>query len=216
MAVVVRKVCQFITSASLIKDLTFGLLLLLLLLPFYDPLSGTTQYPREPVPEETFTLSHLSWSSIILYLLQPSTTIYCILPVQFMCLTILLHKLSPSSLWSTSWFGTLHFILHTFLHPFIVFLLQHMPIAPYQCNLFCCSTKIMSSNPSLSQLITWNSIFYLNATHPSDHPSDHSHLCLLKCHLILLQTRSHFHATYYFVHNCHSVSLSSSMTYPYS
>jgi len=35
---------------------------------------------------------------------------------------------------------------------------------------------------SLSQPFTWNSILYLNATHPSDH----SHLCLLKCHLIFL------------------------------
>jgi len=33
-------------------------------------------YPGELVPEETFTHSHLSWSSIILYLLPPSTTIH--------------------------------------------------------------------------------------------------------------------------------------------
>jgi len=31
----------------------------------------------------------------------------------------------------------------------------------------------------VSQLITWDFIFYLNITHPSDH----SHLCSLKCHL---------------------------------
>jgi len=36
----------------------------------------------------------------------------------------------------------------------------------------------------LSQLFTWNSIFYLNVTHSSDH----SHLCLLKCHLIFFFT----------------------------
>jgi len=29
-------------------------------------------YQGVPVPEETFTHSHLSWSSIILYLLPPS------------------------------------------------------------------------------------------------------------------------------------------------
>jgi len=29
----------------------------------------------EPAPEETFTHSHSSWSSIIPYLLSPSTTI---------------------------------------------------------------------------------------------------------------------------------------------
>jgi len=49
---------------------------------------------------------------------------------------------------STSWSGTLYFILHTFLHPIIVFFVRHMPI---HHNLFCCSTKIMSSNPSLSR-----------------------------------------------------------------
>jgi len=54
----------------------------------------------------------------------------------------------PSFLWSTSWPGTLQFILHTFLHPIIVFFLQH---CPYHRNLFCCSSEIISSNPSLSQ-----------------------------------------------------------------
>jgi len=39
----------------------------------------------------------------------------------------LFHSLSPSFRWSTSWIGTLHFILHTFLHPIIVFFSQHMP-----------------------------------------------------------------------------------------
>ena len=47
-------------------------------------------YPGRPVPEETFTHSHPSWSSDILYHLPPSTTIYSILLVQFTCLTVLL------------------------------------------------------------------------------------------------------------------------------
>jgi len=38
------------------------------------------------------------------------------------------HNHSPSCLWSTSWPGTLHFILHTFLHPITVFFSQYMPI----------------------------------------------------------------------------------------
>ena len=38
-------------------------------------------YPGEPTPEETHTHSHRSWSSTILYVLQPSTTIYSMLPV---------------------------------------------------------------------------------------------------------------------------------------
>ena len=38
--------------------------------------------PGEPVPEETFTHSHLSWLSIVPYLLHPSNTIHGILPIQ--------------------------------------------------------------------------------------------------------------------------------------
>jgi len=98
----------------------------LLLQLFYSPF--VRDYPDEPVREETFNHSHLSWSSIILHQLTPSTTIHSILPVQFMCLTVFLHNLSPCPLWSTSWSGTLHFIRHTFLHPIIVFFSQHMPI----------------------------------------------------------------------------------------
>ena len=85
--------------------------------PFYGSLDFVRDNPSEPVPEETFTHSHISWSSIVCYLLPPSITIHGILPVQFTCLTFFFHNLSPSFLWSTSWPGTLHFILHTFLHP---------------------------------------------------------------------------------------------------
>jgi len=84
--------------------------------------------PGKPVPEKTFTHSHVSWSSVVPYLLRPSNTIHGILPVQSTCLTVFFHNLSPSFLWSISWPGTLHFILHTFLHPIIVFFSQHMPI----------------------------------------------------------------------------------------
>jgi len=101
----------------------------------------------ELVPEETFTNSHLSWSSIVPYLLPPSTTIHGILPVQSTHLKIFSRNLSPSFLWSTCWPGTLHFILHTFLHLIIVFFCS---TCPYHCNLFHCSTEIMSTNPSLS------------------------------------------------------------------
>jgi len=58
--------------------------------------------PGEPVPEETFTHSNLSWSSVIPYLLPSSIMIHGILPVQFRCLTVFFHNLSPSFLWSTS------------------------------------------------------------------------------------------------------------------
>jgi len=86
--------------------------------PFNGPLSGTTQW------DGTNTHSHPSWSSDILYQLLPSSTIHSVLLVQFTCLTVLFHNLSPGPLWS----GTLCFILHTFLPPLIIFLSQHMPI----------------------------------------------------------------------------------------
>jgi len=95
---------------------------------FYGSVDFVRDNPDEPVPEETFTHSHLSWLSIVPYLLHPSTTIHSILPAQSTRLTVPLHNLSPSPLWSTSYLGTLYLILHTFLHPTIVLPSQHMPI----------------------------------------------------------------------------------------
>jgi len=144
-------------------------------------------YPGEPVPEETFTHSHLCSSSIILYQLPPSTTIHSILPVQFMCLTVFLHNLSPSHFWSPSWSEILYFILH-FFHPIVVFFSQHMSIP----------SKHIAIVPRLCDLFTWNSVFCLNATHPSDH----SHLCPLKCQLIFFPTSQvslSFHATLLYI-----------------
>ena len=68
-------------------------------------------------------------------------------PCSIYVLTVFLHYLCPNPLWSTSWFGTLHFILHTFLHLSLSFLCS---TCPYHHNLFCCSSEITSSNPSLS------------------------------------------------------------------
>jgi len=42
-------------------------------------------------------------------------------PCSIYVLTVILHNLCTSFFWSNSWSGTLHFILHTFLHPIIVF-----------------------------------------------------------------------------------------------
>jgi len=68
------------------------------------------------------SVSRLFLVLVHLDLLHPSNTIHGILPVQFTCLTVFFHNLSPSFLWSTSGPGTLLFILHTFLHPTVVFL----------------------------------------------------------------------------------------------
>jgi len=69
-----------------------------------------------------------SWSSSSLYQLLPSAAIHSILPVQITCLAIFLHSLSPHRVWSTSWSGALHLIVHTFCHPISAVFLQHMPI----------------------------------------------------------------------------------------
>ena len=50
--------------------------------PFYGCLDFVRDNPGELVPEDTFTHSHLSWSSVIPYLLSPSVLIHGILPVQ--------------------------------------------------------------------------------------------------------------------------------------
>jgi len=55
-----------------------------------------------------------------LYLLHH--VIHCILPLQFTCLTVFFTASLKFSL------SGIHFVLHTFFHPIIVFFLQHMPI----------------------------------------------------------------------------------------
>jgi len=56
--------------------------------PFYGSLDFVRDNLGEPVPEETFIHSHLSWSSIVPYLLHPSNMIHGILPVQSTYLTV--------------------------------------------------------------------------------------------------------------------------------
>jgi len=92
--------------------------------PFYGSVEFVRDNPGEPVSEETFTHSHSSWSSIIsicfLHLLRSmASSLFNPRAMQSF-----LHNLSPSFLWP----GTLHFILHTFLHPIIVIFSQHMTI----------------------------------------------------------------------------------------
>ena len=104
---------------------------------FNGLLSRTTRVGR--YRKKTFTHSHPSWSSDILYQLPPFTTIHGIFFVQFTSLTVFSDNLSSGPLWSSSWPWTLNFILHAFLRPIIIIFLQHMPIPTqpvllqYQC-----------------------------------------------------------------------------------
>ena len=105
--------------------------------------------PGEPVPEETFTHSHLSWSSIVPYLLYPSTTIHGILPVQSACLTSLFPQfLSKFSLvYLLAW----HPPLHT---PYISSPNNYLLFTSHARTISTCFTVVLvprlSSNPSLS------------------------------------------------------------------
>ena len=59
--------------------------------------------PGRPVPEETFTRSHPSWSTYFLYHLSPFSTVHGILFIQLTCLTVLSNNLFPGPLWSSPW-----------------------------------------------------------------------------------------------------------------
>jgi len=127
---------------------------------FWNPThDGSVEFvqdnPGEPVPEETFTNSHPSWSSNIpicfLHLLRSMATSlfnpctlqsFSTISLQvFFGLTL---GLAPSTSYS------IHFFTHS--------LSSFRNTCPYHHNLFCCSTEIMSSNPSLSlnSLLCWD------------------------------------------------------------
>ena len=118
--------------------------------PFNPPF--VQDYPGKPVPEETFTHSHPSWSPDILYQLPPSTTIHSILLVQYTCLTVLFHNLSGSSL-------VFLLVWNCLLHTLYIFSHNHYLLfrntCPHQSSLICCSTRIMSTilNISLNSLL---------------------------------------------------------------
>jgi len=96
-------------------------------LPFYGPLFGTTQvspYQKEHSPTHTYP-NHQSSFICFLHLMQSAASS---LFNNYVTEQSLLYNLCPCFLWSTSWSGTVDFILYTFLHPIIVFFLQHMLI----------------------------------------------------------------------------------------
>ena len=94
--------------------------------PFNSHLFGTTWVSTEQVPEETFIHSHPSWSSTILYQLHPLRSIVSSL-FNLCAWQSFPQPLSRSSLVYPLVWGPL-FVLHTFLHPVIIFFSRHMPI----------------------------------------------------------------------------------------
>jgi len=92
--------------------------------------------------------SHLSWSSIAPYMLHPSNTIYGILPVHSTHLTIFFpQSVSKFCLvYLLAWHPPLHTPHISSPNHCLLFATHAHTI----CSLFCCSTTIMSSDPSLS------------------------------------------------------------------
>jgi len=124
-------------------------------------LSRTTRLSRKPKNHSSTHTYRGYQSSLIcfIHLLRSMAS-----SVQFMCLTVFFHHLSPSFLWFTSWPGTFHFILHTFLHPIIFFFHS---TCRYHRNLFWCSTEIMSSNPNLSISTLYLELYLVVSCHTS-------------------------------------------------
>jgi len=146
---------------------------------FYGPLSGTTQVNRyqkkyspthhpdhHPIFISFFHLPRSTASSLFkLRAWQSSCT------TSFHVLFGLPVGLEPSTSYS--------------IHFFIQSVSSFRSTCPYHRNVFWCSINNISSIPSLS-LNSLLGTFYLNITHPSDH----SHLCSMKCHLIFFPDRS--------------------------
>ena len=114
---------------------------------------------------------------------------------------------TPSSpLWSTFWSGTLLLILHTFLHPIIAFS-QHthtittcFAVVVRLCHLFLVSLKFSTQAKN-------------RVSSNVAHPSDHSHLCLLKCHFIFFLTDQVSLLITYMQHTSNITAIQSSSHY---
>jgi len=134
--------------------------------------------------------SHLSWS-LAIHHLSPSTTIHCNLPPHSICMFYCLIAQPLSKFWSTSGSGTLHFILHAYVHPVIIFISQHFHTIT---TCFAVVLRLSFSLLELSVTLTLH-IFW----------SDYSHFLPIEVpsHFLSLQGATcHFHATYSFAHNC--------------
>jgi len=87
---------------------------------------GTTRVNRYPKKHSPTHTNHGDQSSLIsfLHLIRSmASSLFNLCAWQ-----IFFHNLSASFLWSPAWPGTLHFILHTSLHPITVLPSQHTPI----------------------------------------------------------------------------------------
>jgi len=108
--------------------------------PFYGSVDFVRDNPGEPVPEETFTHSHSSWSSIIpicfLHLLRSmASSLFNPRALQsFSTISVQVFFGLPLGLAPSTSFS---------IHFFTQSLSSFRNTCPYHCNLFRCSTEIM-------------------------------------------------------------------------
>ena len=123
--------------------------------PFYSSLDFVRDNPGEPVPEETFTHSHLSWSSVIPYLLPPCFTIRGILSVQFTCLAVFFpQSLSKFSLdYLLAWHPPFHTPYNSSPNHCLIFAAHAHTITTCFAEVLKLCHQILVSQP-----FTWKSI----------------------------------------------------------
>ena len=162
--------------------------------------------PDEPVPEQTFTHSHLSWSSIIPYLLPPSIMIHDIISVQFTCLTVFFQNLSPkfSLVFLLAWHSPLHtpYISspnHSSFHSTAHTITTCFAVVPRLCHLILVS--LSSLYLELCLVVSCHTSILPFSSLPAEVPP----------HFPFLWARSHFQATHNSAHKCCTISLSLSM-----
>jgi len=142
-------------------------------------LSGTTQvsrYQKKLSPTHTHCGHQSSLSAFSIYYnpWRPPYLIHVLYSIFPQSLSQVFFGLPLGLVPSTSY--SIHFLTQS--------LSSFRSTCPYHRNLFRCSTEIMSSNSSLPPNFLLGTLS-CNFTHPSYH----SHLCPLKCHLIFLSYR---------------------------
>jgi len=164
-------------------------------------LSGTTrvsQYQKKHSPTDTYPDHQSSFICFLLLLWSMASSQFNLCAWQSFC-TISVQVLFGLPLGlapSTSY--SIHFFTKSF---------YFCSTCPYHRNLFCCSTKIISSNPNLSLNSLYLELYLLPYCHTSIWPFS-SLSAEVPSHFLFLQGRSQFYAAYYFACNCCTISLS--------
>jgi len=146
---------------------------------FYGSMDFVRDNPGEPAPEETFTHSHLSWFK---------SSLICFIHLLRSMASCSIH--APDSLFPQS-LSKFSLVYHLAWHPPL-----HTPYisSPNHC-LFATHARAHTITTCFAVvlrlchlILVCLSTLYLEfclVVHAT-HPTTHSHLCLLKCHLIFL------------------------------